>query len=151
MLKMKNLKLVISITFLMIITASCNKSDANNCVACNVEGVEICEEEPGKIRLRSDGEAIGELLNLPSNLEFNDAAEQLCAEFEKEFGLSGDCYECSGPNVADFNVCKDGDDIVVNGTIIEDFEGQSLETVITVLEDNPTDEEVFRELACQKN
>ena len=148
---MKNLLKTVSIIVLLIIVTSCNKSDANKCVACNVEGVEICEEEAGKIRIHSDGEAIGVLITLPSDLEFNDVAEQLCAEFEREFNALGDCYECSGPNVEDFPVCQEGDEITVNGSIVEGFEGLSLETVISLLEENSTDEEVFRELACQRN
>lgn len=149
-LKMKNLKKIVFSIVLIIAATSCNKSDANKCVACNIEGVEICEEEAGKIRIYSDGEPIGDLLTLRSDLEFNDAAEQLCAEFEREFGTSN-CYECSGPNVEEFPVCQDGDEITVNGAIIDGFEGQSLETVVSLLEQNSTDEEVFRELTCQRN
>lgn len=150
MLKIKYLKRVLSVTWVMIILVSCNKNEANNCVDCNVEGIQICEEEPGKIRFHINGEVIDDLYTLPTDLEFNDAAEQLCAEFEREFGV-GDCYECTGPYVADFFVCKEGDNIVVNGTTISEFSGQSLETVITVLENNETDEEVFRDLTCQRN
>ncbi|WP_405411648.1 hypothetical protein [Maribacter sp. Asnod1-A12] len=148
---MKNLRKSIILIIVMIVIVSCNKSDANSCVSCTIDGVEICEDEVNNIRIYRDGEAVGDLITLPSDLEFNDAAEQLCAELENEFGTSGNCYECSGPNVTDFPVCQDGDEIIVNGEIIEGFDGLSLETVISLLEENSTNEEVFIELVCQRN
>ncbi|WP_068485690.1 hypothetical protein [Maribacter hydrothermalis] len=148
---MKNLNKVIVCFQLVIVGVACTKSDANNCITCSVDGVEICDEGQQQVGIYIQGDLTGELLDLPSNVTFNEAAQAFCEELEKEFDATGDCYECSGPNVTTFPVCKEGDGITVSGTVIDDFEGESLETVISILEENPTDEEVFRDLACQRN
>ena len=84
--------------FVLFLMMSCTKNDEDNCTACNVEGVEICEVDAGRIQIFENGEERGDVITLPSDLEFDDAAQQLCAEIERQVGIGGDCYTCMGPN-----------------------------------------------------
>jgi len=78
----------------VLVTAvvSCEKSDDKKCSACDIEGVEICEVDGDKVGIFENGERLGELFKLPSDISFEDAASQLCAEIERQVNEAGGCY-----------------------------------------------------------
>lgn len=149
---MKNQNKVLGIVAAMVLgVSSCEKSDDENCKACNVEGVEICEVEGDKIGIFENGERRGDLIELPSDLAFDDATSQLCAEIERQVALAGGCYECTGPNVQDFDVCKTDEGITLAGELVPDSENITLEDAVSALEQNPDGADVFDGLNCSKN
>lgn len=136
---------------LITVLLSCSKDEDETCYACNLEGIEICEVASGEIQIFENGKEIGDIITLPEDIGFNSAAQQLCAEIERQVAQSGDCYVCMGPNVIDFNVCKTEAGITLNNELIPDTASLGLEEAIELLEANPNNDSQFEGLACQRN
>jgi len=130
---------------LLAILFSCDKDDNNNCSEC--EGIEITVCDLG------DGKAIAKMNGEEFEVTYNDGSDWdlvvsiVCQQLSEP--ASG-CYECDGPNVEAFDVCKTDKGITVNGVLIEDTETVSLEDAVAALEANEDNEEVLENLACKK-
>lgn len=144
------LKYAFALSLFGFLTA-CDTEDEENCTSCDLEGIEICEVEDGQIAIFENGERVGDLLDLPNEVSFDEAARQLCAEIERQVNNAGGCYDCAGPNVNDFTVCKTDEGITLSGELIPDTEDLSLQDAVGILEDNPNGDEAFEGLSCRQN
>ena len=124
----------------------CSKNEEGKCIKCEQsDSVEICDAGEGKVSLVVEGKVI-ETQPLQEGQTLDEIAAQTCASLSVD-----NCYECMGPNVNDFEICQEGDDISINGELLPDLNGLQLDDVVQELINNASDEVVFRNLSCTKN
>lgn len=125
----------------------CSKEDEAACRQCEqLEAVEICDNGDGTVSLVIEGSTT-ETGTIPDGSSFDEIANSVCESIVVED--SGACFECMGPNVPDFDVCKTDEGITVDGVLIEDTEGLSVLEAVEILESNPNNDEAFEGLSCQ--
>ena len=139
---------IIGIGFILtLLLFSCSKEDEGGCRQCEQsEAVEICDNGDGTISLVIEG-TTRETGTIPEGSSFNEIANNVCESIEVEDVNA--CFECMGPNVQDFDVCKTDEGITVDGVLIDDTEGLTVAEAVEILESNPNDDETFENLSCQ--
>ncbi|VAW10933.1 hypothetical protein MNBD_BACTEROID03-383 [hydrothermal vent metagenome] len=140
----KKLSVLLAFTVLVILF-SCDKGgDNSNCSECEGGEITICDLGNGKAVAKGNGKEV--------EVTYNDGSDWdvVVAAACDQFSTSSSCYECDGPNVEVFDICKTEDGITVNGKLVKDTKTTSLEDAVAALEANETNEEVFENLACQK-
>lgn len=143
-MKSTTIKLGCILTFLLF---SCSKDDEGGCRQCEQsEAVEICDNGDGTVSLVIEG-TTQETGTIPEGSSFDEIANSVCESIEVEGGNA--CFECMGPNVQDFDVCKTDEGITVDGVLIEDTEDLSVAEAVEILESNLNGDETFEGLSCQ--
>ena len=139
---------IIRIGFILtLLLFSCSKEDEGGCRQCEQsEAIEICDNGDGTISLVIEG-TTRETGTIPEGGSFNEIANNVCESIEVEDANA--CFECMGPNVQDFDLCKTDEGITVDGVLIEDTEGLTVAEAVEILESNPNDDEAFENLSCQ--
>lgn len=143
-MEVKNFKIVMLAS---IVFFSCEKGDSGSrCISCEVEGVEICTDGMGQISLIVEGETI-ETGELAEDISFEEAANTVC----ESISVSSACAICDGPNVNEFEVCSTDEGVTIDGQLLSNTQGVSLDSAIDVFISNPNNDIEFEGLSCQRN
>lgn len=142
-MKLKSSLLLGFILFLSFL--GCSKNDDGKCIKCEQsEAIEICDAGDGKVSLVVEGK-VQETQPLPDGVTLESIAAQTCASLSIE-----SCFECRGPNVQNFDVCKTEDGVTIDGELIPNSQNATVEQVVQILETNSENEPLFVGLSCQK-